>query len=188
MLDRYKWRHDSILHYLHNIISNNIHQDYTIYTDLPASFRGVSTLPLDVALTTLRPDLIDLNRTDKIVFMFELSVPFELNIDATHQLKVDRYRQLISDIEDNGYRVKYFPVEIGSRAYIAKNNINRLKAFLKYTTNNVKFNSAKNEICKITLVASFVIFHSKHEEEWISPSYVKFAYKDNDCDNHSVNM
>ena len=73
--------------------------------------------------------------------MFELSVPFELNIDATHQLKVDRYRQLISDIEDNGYRVKYFPVEIGSRAYVTKDNINRLKAFLRYTTNNIKFNS-----------------------------------------------
>ncbi len=55
LLERYKWRHDSILNYLHDIISNNVHQDYTIYTDLPAPFRGVSTLPFDVALTTLRP-------------------------------------------------------------------------------------------------------------------------------------
>ena len=175
MLERYKWRHDSILNYLHNVISNSIRHDYEIYTDLPATFRGVSTLPLDIAVTTLRPDLIVVNRLSRKVIMFELSVPFEINIDTTHQLKVNRYRQLVADIEDNGYKVNYFPVEIGSRAYISKDNINRLKAFLKDTTTNVKFNNVKSDVCKIVLIASFVIFHSKHEVEWISPSYVALA-------------
>ena len=35
-------------------------------------------------------------------------------------------------------------------------------------------------------MASFVVFHSKHEEDLINPSYVKLANKDNDCNNHSV--
>ena len=174
MLDRYKWRHDSILSYLHHTISEHILPNWTIYTDLPLKFQGVSTIPLDITVTTLRPDIVILNRNSKHIILFELSVPYELNIDATHQRKVDRYEQLVSDIREKGYKVKYYPTEIGSRAYISKNNNARLKSFLKDTTSGTKMNTIRSTICKIVLTSSFVIYHSKHEAEWINPSYVKF--------------
>jgi hypothetical protein len=106
--------------------------------------------------------------------LFELSVPFELNVDATHDRKVDRYRQLVSGIEYNGYTVKYFPIEIGSRAFITKDNIARLKSFLKDTTQNRNMNNVKSMICKIVITASFIIYHSKVEDAWVDPHYVSF--------------
>ncbi len=175
MLDRYKWRHDSILSYLHHTIKDHLQSDLCIYTDLPYEFQGASTVPLNIAVTKLRPDLVIVNRSCKKVYMFELSVPFELNIDDTHQRKVDRYRQLNSDIESNGYKVKYYPIEIGSRAFISKNNMNRLKSFLRDTTTSLKMNSVKVMLCKIVLTASFVVYHSKREETWIDPRYVTFS-------------
>ncbi len=175
MLDRYKWRHDSILNYLHTTITNNIQPNMEIYSDIPTKFRGATTIPIDIIVTTLRPDIVVVNTQSKKVILFELSVPFELNIDSTHERKVERYRQLITDIEDNGYSVKYYPCEIGSRSFISKDNISRLKSFLRDTTTNIKFNLVKSQLCKTVLTASYVIYHSKHEPTWLDPSYVNIC-------------
>ncbi len=58
-------------------------------------------MPIDVAITTPKPDLVIVNTKDKYVTLSELSVPFEVNIESTHELKVNCYRQLKSDIEEN---------------------------------------------------------------------------------------
>ena len=176
MLDRYKWRHDSILNYLHCTIKDHLLPDYDIYTDLPSMYHGATTIPLDIIITTLRPDLVIVNRTLKKLVLFELSVPFEVNIDATHTRKIDRYRQLISDIEENGYSVKYYAVEIGSRAFISKENMARIKSLIKDTSQGLKYNHVKSAICKIVLTASFVIFHAKYERSWVDPNYVTFSH------------
>ena len=49
-------------------------------------------------------------------------MPFETNIDDTHERQVERYLRLVSDIEETGNSVTYFPVEIGSRGYISPDN------------------------------------------------------------------
>ncbi len=104
--------------------------------------------------TTFRPDLVVVNKTPKKVILFELSLHYEINIDDAHQWKVERYGQLISDIEDKGYEDMYYHVEIGSRSHITKDNINKLTSFMKDTATK----------CKIVIIASFVVYHSKFEE------------------------
>ena len=88
---------------IHDTVKQNILPNCTIYTDLPSEFQEATTLPIDIAITKQRPDVVIVNQTSKKVILFELSIPFELNVDATHDHKVDRYRQLVSDIEDHGY-------------------------------------------------------------------------------------
>ncbi len=80
------------------------------------------TIPTDVAITIQRPDIVALKKSQNNVILFELSVPFKSNIDDTHYRKVERYAKLISDIENNGYEVMYYPVEICAKGYISKDN------------------------------------------------------------------
>ena len=171
MLDRYLWRHNSILSHLYSIISNSAPDNVSVYVDLPYKHHGASTIPLDITVTKQKPDLVLVNRNDKTLIIVELSVPFETNIDNTHKLKVDRYQDLICDIEDAGYNVEYFPFELGSRGFISKDNEARLKQLLRKTS-NAKYNQVKQTLCKIVIISSYVIFHSKYEDSWMNPAYV----------------
>ena len=172
MLERYTWRHNSILSYMYNTIKGSVSDEINIYVDLPFQHEGASTIPLHIAITKQKPDLVVINNTQKHITIMELSVPFESNIDSTHNRKVERYQHLISDIEQNGYEVVYFPIEIGSRAYISKENNHRLKTFFHKLT-DTRYNQIKQDICKIVLISSFVIFHSKYDDSWINPAYVR---------------
>ncbi len=82
MLDRYLWRHNSLLSYIRGIVSDGISDDISIYIDLPFEHEGASTVPIDVVITKLKqkPDLVLVDRINKKVTLFELSVPFETNM------------------------------------------------------------------------------------------------------------
>ena len=173
MLDRYLWRHNSVLSYMYECIKFNPKDDDTeLYVDLPFVHQGASTIPIDIIITQQKPDLVLVDRNNKKLTIMELSIPFETNIDSTHGIKLERYRKLISDIEQNDYCVNYYPIEIGSRGLISKDNEARLKSFLKNSVKQCKFTEAKHTLCKIVLISSFVIYHSKYEDSWINPRYV----------------
>jgi hypothetical protein len=171
LLERYTWRHNSILSCLYKTIKDNISPPLEIFADLPGHHPGNTTIPPDILPTSLKPDMVLLNRPDKTIILFELSVPFETNIEPTHNIKIDRYLNLISDIEENNFKVKYYPVEIGSRGYISKDNISRLRSLLKDTNSHISFKSVKESLCKIAIISSFVIYHSKFDVNWINPTY-----------------
>ncbi len=75
----------------------------------------------------------------------------------------------------NGYEVMYYPVEIGARGYISNDNQGRLKSFLKQTTQQFKFKDIKIDVCKIVIIASFIVLYSKFEQVWINPRYVNIC-------------
>jgi hypothetical protein len=60
-LDRYKWRHDSVLKVIHDTVKQNILPNCTISTDLSSEFQGATTLPIDIAITKQRPDIVLVN-------------------------------------------------------------------------------------------------------------------------------
>ena len=171
LLERYKWHHNSILKYL--IDSTNCTDNEKLYSDLSGMMPGCSTVPVDILITKQKPDLVIVNRCDRCITMLELSVAFETNIESTHELKINRYQNLISDIENTGYKVKYYALEIGSRGYISPDNHQRLKSFVKCHVES-KLNIIKDNICKTAPISSFIIYHSKFEQDWINPGYVEF--------------
>ncbi len=172
MLSRYLWRHNSILSHIIKTISQDISDNWSISSDLPNSMHGCSTIPIDIVVTQQKPDLVIYDKQSKEIFIFELSVPFERNIQDTHKKKIDRYEILISDIKQEGYKVKYYAVEIGSRGHITNDNSNRIKDLLHKLKCKVKLSQFKQSLSKISLVCSFVIYHSKTEAGWCEPSYV----------------
>ncbi len=115
MLDGYLWPHYSILSYLYSLaLSGNI-TDKIIYSDLSnANMPGISTIPIDITITTQRPDLVIVNRINSTITILELSATLETNISDTHNKKLNRYVNLIADIESKNFKVNYFALEIGS--------------------------------------------------------------------------
>ena len=173
MLDRYLWRHNSVLWYLfHSIRENADVQTWEVSVDLPGHHKGNTTVPVNVTVTTLKPDMVLYSAQNNEVILFELTVPFETNADNAHSMKVQRYQELINDIESKGIRVFYYATEIGSRGYINKDNIQRLKDLLKQVKFTGRVKDTMTTISKISLLSSFVIFHSKFEEQWINPPYI----------------
>ena len=165
MLERYTWRHNSVLNYISETIKS-IAPEIILYTDLPGQeYPGGGTIPVDFIITNLRPDLCIVDHDNKSLTIVELTIPFEMNITNAHKYKEQKYTRLIDELKDSGISVNYYAIEIGSRAYISKENTSRLKSFLK-KFGQFKWTAIRNNICQITLLCSYVIFMSKEDSSW----------------------
>ena len=106
---RYTYRHDSILNYIQKCLDNT---KYTCYTDIQGhQTQGGGTLPPDIIVTTLKPDIVVIDKKTKTLDIFELTVPGETRISTAHNLKFEKYQHFISDIQT--YRVSVHPFEVG---------------------------------------------------------------------------
>ena len=175
MLDqgRYTWRHNSILHSIFTFLKDNNPLSLELFSDLPGCMEGISTVPTDIVVTTQKPDIVIVDRENKNVVIFELTVPFDTNIQSAHKRKLDRYSNLVSDINQTDYDAYHCAVEIGSRGTISKDNQKRLNELLKpFDISKKDINSVIRNISKIAIVSSYCLFYSKYESEWIDPNYV----------------
>ena len=81
-------------------------------------FDGSGTVPPFVARTTRRPDIVMYSKLTKRVVIIELTNGCEENFQGWHEKKRRSYsKDLIPDMEKNGWKVDFFPVEVGARGY-----------------------------------------------------------------------
>ena len=90
MLDqgRYTYRHDSILNF---IVSKIDKTKFTVYSDINGyQTTNGGTVPVTMAVTELKPDIVIVNDKEKTVEILELTVPFESNIKARNTYKSNK--------------------------------------------------------------------------------------------------
>ena len=104
MLTRYEWRHNSILHYISTILRDTKNEKFKVFADLDGFKVNGTTIPANIIATTKRPDLVVIETTERKehVKLFELTVPFEQNIEQAMLRKVERYDSLQREIRDSG--------------------------------------------------------------------------------------
>ena len=90
--------------------------DWVLLGDLDCSF----SFPPHIAFTELRPDITIFSNKLKRVILIELTCPCEENMEAWHNVKVNKYMPLKSVIESNGWNVDLFAVEVGARGYCSR--------------------------------------------------------------------
>ena len=128
---RYRWRHDHVLkeigNWLHKVIQSvknpnpakkgilNHASDWSLLLDVGRKLQ----FPREVVATTLRPDCIIVSRTARIIVLVELTVPWEDRLEISHELKSEKYQELVSDIKSNGWNCFCFAVEVGARGFPA---------------------------------------------------------------------
>ena len=119
---RFKWRHDSILSHFTKAIKSSNTKNLLIYADLPGMTYNGGTIPADIVATSLRPDIVLVNRKDKSIEILELTCSFEKNINSANLRKSTNYLDLKTDIETAGWKTSLLPFEVGSRGQITTRN------------------------------------------------------------------
>ena len=94
-----------------------IARDWKIQVDLPGSR---VTIPIDIAVTAQRPDIVISSEAVKQLFLIELTVPIEGRSEISSELKAAKYEQGIAEAAlMKGWKTSIYPVEVGCRGYPA---------------------------------------------------------------------
>ena len=166
---RYTWRHNTVLNQITNIILENKPSHVEVYSDISGLDINGGTIPPDILATQLRPDLVILNRQEKIISLLELTCSFEHNAEAANLRKTLRYTALKSDLEDRGYRCLLVPFEVGSRGHVRKaSKSNILNIFLTFNITASSHRCVKN-MSKLSLLSSYTIFNAYTQPTWRDP-------------------
>ncbi len=97
------------------------------------------------------------------MIIFGLTVPYEKNVQKTHQYKCHKYAHLVIDLLNIAFKVKFYAIEIDCRGLISTDNSNRLYAFCRanpvFKFNQVDFRHFKKSLSKTAVIASlYTIF------------------------------
>ena len=92
------------------------------------------TLPPNVAVSTLKPDIAVVDKQKKTVDIFELTCPAEHKIETANRLKAQKYSHFETDIIH--YKAPVIPFEVGSHTgYITRDNKTRLASLHRFARN-----------------------------------------------------
>ena len=174
-LDRYEWRHNNIVHYLLKEFSSQGLEGREIYADLEGKRINGVTIPPDIAMTAQKPDLVIVNRqaNPPEVIMVELTVPWDssANLGSALQRKSERYSDLQTTIEGNGFKCSNLPLEIGTRGFINGKNKSLLTHLCKIM--KVKKVSQVMQMCsKLAVLGSYSIWNARYSADWSGGGYL----------------
>ena len=168
---RYTWRHNSVLCSFIDLIRPRLLDGFTLYSDMPGYMAPHwGTIPPHILVTSLRPDVFIFNESMHTAIIFELTCPWDRNIERSHTFKEEKYAPLSADLSV-AYKVFTFSVEISARGQVTVQNKARLKALsfrccrdAKLATNLMVKNGSK-----AALLTSFSLFAARKEPSWIDP-------------------
>ena len=97
--------------------------------------------------------------------LLELTCPCEENMESWHSQKLNKYTPLAKVIEDNGWAVDLFAIEVGARGYSSR----LLSICLKRLgfNNKIVQKTTKSLSC-ISMKASFYIWLKRNSSGWPS--------------------
>ena len=90
-------------------------RDWKLLADLDKKL----CFPTEIASTNLRPDLVLWSPSLKLVYVIELTVPWEGAVEEAYERKMLRYAELAADAQQQGWKATVRPVEVGCRGFVA---------------------------------------------------------------------
>ena len=159
-LERFTWRHDSILHFLATSLQTV--SGSSLYVDLPG-YKSPSIVTGD----TYRPDLL-LSTSTGVLYVVELTVGFESNLQKNVERKKSKYKELIREQNEHFNRVQFVNLSISSLGVFAK----ECSSFIEML-NDLDFQKHHRNYCirKMTTIAirtTYYIFCCRNKE-WMNP-------------------
>ena len=139
-----------------------------LYADLEGYKVCGGTIPPTIVQTDSRPYIVLIDNCSRTVWLFELTVSFESNMEAANKRKKERYESLAADIEDENFKCNNMPFEIGSRGHISLANKSTLVLMHQLCQPRTKLSQFIKNISKVSLLASYAIYLSRNESNWTS--------------------
>ena len=170
---RFTFRHNNILKYILTCLDQT---KFKVYVDIEGSQTAAGgTLPPDVLVTNLKPDIVIIDRKSKAVEIFELTVPGEHRIDISNKLKTEKYEHFLRDITN--YKPSVSAFEIGAQTgYITSRNKKSIGSIHKFCQKNIKLKNFTNNISAITVLSSYYIFNCRNFSDWEQSDYISAPF------------
>ena len=121
------------------------------------------SFPIEIAVTRKRPDIVIYSRSLRIVILIELTVPHEDKIAAANLRKTVRYSELLASCENNDWHATHFPVEVGSRGWVAHSLISCLQ---KLGFSASWRNKVRRECSRVALRCSYLLYLRRSIKPW----------------------
>ena len=165
-LDRFTWRHNSILNFLAQTLQSA--SGFHLFSDLPG-FKNPSIVTGD----TFRPDLLLASPNKSLLYVVELTVGYESNLHKNIVRKKNKYKELIRQQKQYYNEVKFINISLSSLGVFAK----ECDTFLGML-DNFGFNDAHKLYCvrnmmKIAIRTSYYIF-CRRNKPWENPKLLTF--------------
>ena len=160
-LDRFTWRHNSILNFLANTLQTV--NGSSLYADVPG-FKSPSIITGDA----YRPDLL-LSLSNGSLYVVELTVGYETNLENNVKRKKAKYRELVRQLDENFNEVNFVNLSMSSLGICAQ----ECSTFLEML-GNVGLDKNYQTYCirkmmTIAIRSTYYIFCCRNKE-WESPN------------------
>ena len=107
----------------------------------------------------------------KEVKLIELTVPWDTtaNMTAALQRKTERYKELTTNIQGNGFKCFNIALEVGTRGVINARN----KSVLTHGFKVGKVSSVIKNCSKLALLGSYTLWNARFSADWNGGGYLK---------------
>src|SRR5277367_3421982 len=73
--------------------------------------------PSEIVVTALRPEMVLVEYSKKMVMMVELTVPWEDRMMEANVRKSSKYEELRQECEDTGWKARCYAIEVGCHGF-----------------------------------------------------------------------
>jgi hypothetical protein len=151
---------------------------YTIFSDIEGhQAAGGGTIPPEVCITNLKPDITIWDKTSNKFRIFELTCPLEKHIKTRHTEKSNKYAHFVTDIAHIQTTVTAF--EVSSRGYLSPENHIYIKSLHKFTKPGIKLTTFKKNISTLCLYSSYHIWLCRGDPVFVAPPYLQPSFQTN---------
>jgi len=145
---------------------------FTVRADLPGFLGHGGTIPPEILITPVKPDIVLISKDSKDIVVIKLTSPSEPRIGISRAGKSSKYAATVQDLKDLGYEVKLFTIEVSARGILSKENRESVKMITKLSRDGTNFQKVCKNLSKIAVISSYFIFLSREEKEWTKPSLI----------------
>ena len=164
-LERFTWRHDSIL----NFIANNLPSEYiqNIYADLPSFLN-----PSIITGEEYRPDLLIVTK-DNSLYILELTVGYETNLNNNAQRKYQKYKDIITEQRKKFHLVKFINLSISTLGVFEKECSLFIEMLERLKADKAHVRYVIRKIINIAIRTTYYVFCCRNKD-WIKPELLNF--------------
>jgi hypothetical protein len=174
---RWTWRHNNIVNY---VVSSLDTSKFTVHSDIEGhETAGGGTVPPEVTVTNLKPDITIWDKTNNKFEMFELTVPLDVNISQRNLDKSNKYAHFTTDITHIKTTVTAF--EVSSTGTITAENKTRITSLHKYCKPGIKLSTFVKNISSLSIYSSYHIWLCRNDPEFHTPPYLPAPFQPSPC-------
>ena len=166
-LDRFTWRHDSIF----NFIAESLQPIINVHSSLYADIKGF-LIPSIITGEHYRPDLL-LRIQSKCLYVLELTVGFESNVNNSAVRKKEKYLNLIKEMSRNYRCVKFVNFSMSSLGVFSDECSTFLDMMNDIGIDKKQQRYIIKKMINIAIRATYYIFCCRNRN-WDSPDLMQF--------------